>query len=85
VVASWGPESVGLFIDGRLVAQDRGKRILREGSFRGRYVRFGKPSRDMEAKVNPFTGWVDEIALWDRPLTEAEVAIQFEAARGRKK
>jgi hypothetical protein len=82
VLASWGPGSVDLFIDGQLVARDSGKRTLKEGNFRGRYVRFGKPSRDLSENLSPFTGWVDEIVLWDRPLSGPEVMIQFRAARG---
>ena len=31
----------------------------------------------------PFTGWVDEIALWDRALTPAEVSLQFRSAVGK--
>jgi hypothetical protein len=82
ILASWGPSSVDLFIDGHLVARDSGKRTLKEGNFRGRYVRFGKPSRDLSADLRPFTGWVDEMALWDRALSAPEVTIQFRAARG---
>ena len=82
VVASWGPDTVDLFIDGHLVARDNGKRTLKEGNFRGRYVRFGKPSRDLEKDLSPFTGWVDEIALWDRPISKMEVLVQYKAARG---
>lgn len=82
VVASWGAASVDLFIDGQLVARDSGKRTLREGSFRGRYVRFGKPGLDGPEGLNPFTGWVDEIALWDRPLSPTEVGIQYRSALG---
>lgn len=82
VVASWGPKSVDLFIDGRLAAQDRASRVLAEGNFRGRHVRFGKPSFEQFERFNSFTGWVDEIALWDRPLSPAEVEIQFRSAIG---
>ncbi|QTN33248.1 FecR domain-containing protein [Akkermansiaceae bacterium] len=82
VVASWEPSSVDLFIDGVLVGHDAQPRTIREGNFRGRYVRFGKPSLDQRETFNPFTGWVDEISLWDRPLSAVEVSCQFEAAVG---
>ena len=56
----------------------------RDPDFSGRYVRFGKPSSQMgERRVQPFTGWVDEIALWNRPLTHAEVHHQYQSARGK--
>lgn len=82
VVASWGPKSVDLFINGRLAAQDSAPRVLAEGNFRGRHVRFGKPSFEQFERFNSYTGWVDEIALWDRPLSPAEVDIQFRSAIG---
>lgn len=83
VAASWGPTAVDLYVDGKRTAQDDDFRILQEGVFSGRYVRFGKPSAMMSGRrVQPFTGWVDEIALWNRPLTAAEVWHQFQSARG---
>jgi len=82
VVASWGSKSVDLFIDGRLAATDNEPRVLGEANFRGRHVRFGKPTPDQFASFHSYTGWVDEIALWDRPLTAAEVDIQFRSAVG---
>ena len=82
VVASWGPKSVDLYIDGRLAATDSEPRVLGETNFRGRYVRFGKPSLNQFDRFHSYTGWVDEIALWDRPLTAAEVDIQFRSANG---
>lgn len=84
VVASWGPNSVDLYVDGKLAARDVDSRVLKEGTFSGRYVRFGKPSADLRAAgVGVFTGWVDEIALWNRPVSHAEVSQQFRSARGR--
>jgi hypothetical protein len=82
VTASWGPSSVDLYVDGQLIGRDIETRTLEEGNFSGRFVRFGKPSRDLQSEMHAFTGWVDEIALWDRPLSPAEVACQFEAALG---
>lgn len=82
VAASWGPSSVDLYVDGSLVGRDLEPRTLEGGHLRGRFVRFGKPSSDMKNESHPFTGSVDEIALWDRPLDPLEVACQFEAAKG---
>ena len=81
VVASWGPKSVDLFIDGSLAATDSKPRVMGEGSLRGRYVRFGKPSNDQFEKFHSYTGWVNELALWDRPLSPAEVDVQFQSAK----
>lgn len=82
VAASWGPSSVELYIDGVRSGAATRIRQLEEGRSDGRYVRFGKPSRELMARFDAFTGWVDEIALWNRPLDGLEVARQFEAAKG---
>jgi ferric-dicitrate binding protein FerR (iron transport regulator) len=82
VVASWGPSSVDLYIDGRLAAGDNEPRTLKDANLRGRFVRFGKPSRDLQHDFGAFTGWVDEIALWDRPLSATEVDCQYQSAVG---
>ena len=84
VAASWGSSAVDLYVDGKRVAHDDDFRILQEGVFSGRYVRFGKPSAAMShRRVQAFTGWVDEIALWNRPLTNVEVHHQFHSAQGK--
>ncbi len=83
VVASWGTDSVDLYIDGRLVARDSEARELEKGKLWGRHVRFGKPSQDQQGRFDSFNGWVDEIALWNRPLTEFEVDRQYASASGR--
>jgi hypothetical protein len=83
VVASWGASSIDLYVDGRLVGRDSGPRTLGKAHLRGRFVRFGKPSVDQHPRFSSYTGRVDEIALWDRPLTPAEVAAQHRAAVGR--
>lgn len=85
VSASWGPAAVELYVDGRRVERvdDFGK--LQQAVIRGRYVRFGKPSADLAQSGNqPFIGWVDELAVWNRPLSQDEVAHQFRSARTRK-
>ena len=82
VVASWGPSSVDLFVDGRLTARDVEPRTLEEANLRGRFVRFGKPSLNQTKQFHSYTGWVDEIALWDRPLSATEVDCQFRAVVG---
>lgn len=81
IAASWSPSAVELYVDGRQVASSGDFGRLKEGIMQGDYVRFGKPSGDLakEGKT-AFTGWVDEIALWSRPLDPAEIARQFAAA-----
>lgn len=84
ISANWGPAAVELYVDGRRVERvdDFGK--LQEGVIRGRYVRFGKPSMDLaQAGDQSFVGWVDELAVWNRPLSPHEVAHQFRSARTR--
>lgn len=83
IAASWGPFAVELYVDGRRVARadDFGK--LPQGIISGRYVRFGKPSIDLQTSgKGAFAGSVDEIAIWSRPLSGAEIAHQFQAAQG---
>jgi len=82
VVASWGTGSVDLYVDGQRVGSDHELRTMPEGMLRGRYVRFGKPSLDMPENFGAFTGWLDELALWDRPLSPTEVGIQYRVAVG---
>ncbi len=82
VVASWGPSSVDLYIDGLLAARDDKPRTLEEANLRGKLVRFGKPSWDLHHDFGAFTGWVDEVAVWDRPLSATEVDCQFQSAVG---
>ncbi len=81
LVASWSPTVVELFLDGRLEARREVAGGLGGEHLEGRYVRFGKPSLDLYDTYDAYTGWVDEIALWNRPLTAIEVAAQYEAAR----
>jgi hypothetical protein len=82
VVASWGPASVDLYLDGELAMTSRAPRDMEEGRVYGRNVRFGKASMDLRETSHSFTGWVDEIALWNRPLTRMEVKRQYESAFG---
>ena len=85
IVASWGPSSVDLYVDGWRSASDREARELREAETSGSYVRFGKPSANLaEQGAGAFSGWTDEIALWNRPLTHTEVAHQYQSAKGAK-
>ena len=72
-----------LFVDGKLAASDEDSCVLLEGTLVGRYVRFGKPSSDLRDRgMIPFTGWVDELAIWNRPLSHVEVKQQFQSAIG---
>jgi len=78
VAASWSASAVDLYLDGRLVASDTAYKVLRQGALPE--LRLGSGPRNYQ--VAPFTGLVDEFALWDRTLTRAEVAHQFESAKG---
>jgi hypothetical protein len=83
IAASWSSAGVFLFIDGIQTDQDTQTKELKESTARGRDVRFGKPSDDLIARnLISYAGWVDEIALWNRPLTLTEVNKQFESAKG---
>lgn len=82
VAASWGPKTLDLFVDSQLVARDGAPEPSEAARLTGRYVRFGKPGLDgREDGAVSFQGWVDEIAMWTRPLTHEEVLHQFESAR----
>ena len=83
IAASWGPSAVDLYVDGRRVGRVDDFGSLKPGVMQGEYVRFGKPSSDLASEgKQPFIGWVDEIAIWNRPLGRAEIAQQFKAALG---
>lgn len=82
VAAGWGPSAVELYVDGKRVGRVDDFGSLKPGVMHGEYVRFGKPSSELarEGKQS-FPGWVDEIAIWNRPLVRAEITQQFKAAR----
>ncbi len=87
VAASWGSAAVELYVDGQQVDRDDEFRVSQDRVFSGTNVRFGKtgsnPSPDGR-RMKSFIGWVDEIALWNHPLTTYEVSHQFQSARGKK-
>jgi len=37
----------------------------------------------MVRDLHYYCGWVDEFALWDRPLTGAELRMQYRSAVGK--
>jgi hypothetical protein len=83
IAASWSNSAVELYVDGRRVMRVDDFTNLQRGTLRGRYIRFGKPSNDLAAAGKySFSGQVDEIALWTRPLSSIEVAHQYKAAQG---
>ena len=83
IVASWGTSTIDLFVDGKLVDRHRPSSSLIDKRLTGRFVRFGKPGIDLRAQgMMSFKGWLDELAIWNRPLTHAEVLHQYESARG---
>ncbi len=78
VAVSWSPSAVELHIDGRRAGVDAEFR----GNQQGKLSEFSFGGGAKEEGLAPFTGWLDEIALWKRPLTPVEVAAQFQSARG---
>ncbi|MFZ9936455.1 MAG: LamG-like jellyroll fold domain-containing protein [Luteolibacter sp.] len=79
LAASWSPTAVNLYLDGQRAGSDTEYRAMQQGilpelRFGSGPAGFGDPS---------FTGWIDEVALWDRALTPAEVRHQFHSARGK--
>lgn len=79
LAASWSPSAVHLYLDGKQVGRDTEYRAMQHGILPE--LRFGSGPAGSGAAT--FTGWVDEIALWDRALTPAEVVHQFRSAKGR--
>ncbi|BCX46730.1 hypothetical protein HAHE_06380 [Haloferula helveola] len=85
VAASWGPGAVELYVDGKLAARDEESRVRPGKSLSGINVRFGKTGSGfttLEKNLVQFRGWVDEVALWSRPITGTEVSLQYQAAVG---
>ncbi len=80
LAASWSPSSVDLYVDGKLVAHDTNHRGIQQGLLPE--LRFGGGLSAL--KTASFSGKIDEIALWDRALTPAEVQHQFRSAQGDK-
>ena len=77
-VATWDSDSVNLYIDGRRVAQDTEFR----GEQRGLLPELEFGVTNAISKFESFSGAFDEIAIWDRSLTFAEVVHQFRSAKG---
>lgn len=78
LVASWSPSSVKLYIDGRLAAADVEYRGRQQGSLPD--LRFAGEARGLD--FGTFSGWIDEVGVWDRALTATEVEHQFKSAKG---
>lgn len=76
LVASWNPSAVDLFLDGRRVAW------LREplGLASDILPDFRVGGGDTSMRTPSFA--IDEIAVWNRPLTPVEIEQQFRSARG---
>lgn len=78
LVASWSPSTVDLFLDGRRVAWHRESLGLTPDSLPDFRVGGGHSL----IGALPFAGHVDEVAVWNRPLTPVEIEQQFRSARG---
>jgi hypothetical protein len=79
IVASWNTSTVNLYVDGTQAASTREFRVMKKGILSE--LIFGGGT--LGSGFAPFAGWIDEIALWDRSLTPAEVRHQFRSAKGK--
>ena len=79
IVASWNTSTVNLYVDGTQAASTREFRVMKKGILSD--LSFGGGT--WASGFAPFAGWIDEIALWDRSLTPAEVRHQFHSAKGK--
>jgi hypothetical protein len=77
LAASWSPKTADLYLDGRRVAWERESRELLQGPLSELQVGGGQQDSDPAC----FTGDIDEIAAWDRALTEIEVGQQYRSAK----
>jgi hypothetical protein len=80
LVASWSPSTVDLFLDGRRVAWLRESLGLTSDILTD--FRVGGVDNNQTGNP-PFKGLVDEVAVWRRSLTDAEIEQQFRSARGK--
>jgi ferric-dicitrate binding protein FerR (iron transport regulator) len=79
LVASWSSSTVDLFLDGRRVGWLRESLGLTSDTLPDFRVGGGDNFTGMPS----FTGLVDEVAVWNRPLTPVEIEQQFRSARGK--
>ena len=79
LVASWSSSTVDLFLDGRRVGWLRESLGLTSDTLPDFRVGGG----DNFTGIPSFTGLVDEVAVWNRPLTPVEIEQQFRSARGK--
>ena len=78
VAGCWSPSAVELYLDGKQVARDRQFRGMQQGELSE--FSFGRNPGNPDSLG--FTGKVDEIAIWDRPLIHVEIDQQFRSAKG---
>lgn len=80
---TWGPNVASIYLDGRKVAHRSDVPTLNDWVSYGNYVRFGKPTDNLLRNgIQNFHGWLDEFAVWNRPLAPEELAEQYNAAIG---
>ncbi len=71
LVLTWSFENTAMFLDARPIAKGYGVRTSEAGTLPGEFFRLG-PS---------FHGLVDELAVWTRALTPAEISAQYGSVR----
>ena len=77
LAASWSPNSADLYLDGRRVAWERESRELLQGTLPDLRVGGGPQDKSHAS----FKGEIDEVAAWDRALTEIEILQQHRSAK----
>lgn len=78
LAASWSLNNVNLYLDGKRVAWESANRDLLQCELPE--LRFGGGL--MSENTAPFTGVIDEIAIWDWALSPVEIEQQFRTALG---
>lgn len=78
VVACWDEDRVELHVDGQIMAADIDLMPLPPKALRELHLGSGA----LGSGFSPLQATVDEVAVWQRPLTAPEIRLQHEAARG---
>jgi ferric-dicitrate binding protein FerR (iron transport regulator) len=78
LAASWSPDNANLYLDGKRVAWEYAERGIAQSKLPE--LRVGGVPNSGDAA--PFTGEIDEVAVWDRALSPVEIERQFRSAVG---
>lgn len=78
IVACWATDRVELYVDGRLSVRANDDLPMTPKLLRELHLGSGA----LRSDYHPLQASIDEIAVWDRPLTAREIRTQYEAAHG---